>query len=75
MENQWEFYKIAGKSTVSINNQAKTFLDDQLDGVLYFMKNSVWVPGMNFDSTCITAHSDQRQPLKASAYLAVGFSI
>ena len=41
MESQWEFYKIAQKSAVSINSQAKTFQGDQLDRVLYFMKNSV----------------------------------
>ncbi len=48
MGSQWEFYKIAWKSAVSINNQAKTFLEDQLDRVLYFMKNSVWVPRREF---------------------------
>ncbi len=48
MGSQWEFYKIAQKSAVSIKIQAKTFLEDQLDRVLYFMKNSVWVPGHEF---------------------------
>ena len=48
MGSQWECYKIARKSAVSINSQAKTFLEDQLDRVLYFMKNSVWVPRHEF---------------------------
>ncbi len=52
--SQWEFYKIAWKSAVSINSQAKTFLEDQLDRVLYFIKKNIQYgySGMNFYSTC-----------------------
>ena len=48
MVSQWEFYKIAQNSAVSIKNQAKSFLEDLLDRVLLFMKNSVWVPRHEF---------------------------
>ena len=41
MGSQWEFYKIARKSDVSINNLAKTFLEDQLNRVSYSMKHSL----------------------------------
>ncbi len=40
--------KIARNSAVSINILAKTFLEDQLNRVLYFMKNSVCVPRHEF---------------------------
>ena len=59
MGSQWEFHKIAQKSVVSIYSQAKTFLEDQSDRILY------GYPGMNFNLTCIIAHNDQRQPLSS----------
>ncbi len=48
VQSQREFYKIARKSAVSINSQTKTFLEDQLDRVLYLIRNSVWVPRHEF---------------------------
>ena len=44
MGSQWKFYKIARRLAVIINSQVKTFLDDQLDRVLYFIENSIWIP-------------------------------
>ena len=48
MVSQLEFYKIARKSALSINSQAKSFPEDQSDRLLYFMKNPVWVPRHEF---------------------------
>ncbi len=65
MQSQWEFYKIAQKSAVSIKNQVESFLEDLWIEFCNLWKIQYRYPGMNFDSTCIIAHNDQRQPLKA----------
>ncbi len=48
MGSQWEFYKIARKSAVSITSQAITLIKEQLDRVVYFygkssMGTQVWI--------------------------------
>ncbi len=45
MQSQWEFYKIAQKSAVSIKNHTKSFLEDLLDSFVIYEKFSMGTQG------------------------------